>query len=62
MTNFDKIMAGGPEVLAKLFVDSKIIFSEKTLESIGITYKASDKVREDMFKEHYALLTATVEE
>lgn len=58
MTKFEKIMEGGPELLAKMFADSKILFAVKALEQVGVEYELKDEAREKLFKLHYEFLTS----
>ena len=58
MTKFEKIIEGGPEVLAKMFADSKILFAVKALEEVGIDYELQDEAREKLFRLHYEYLTS----
>ena len=58
MTKFEKIVEGGPELLADILTRSKIVFAETALESAGLEYEFLDDGYERLFKEHYKFLTS----
>lgn len=62
MTKFEKIVEGGPELLAKILVESKIYFAEGALKAAGLEYKVSDETRNELFRLHYEILISEYKE
>ena len=63
MTNFDKLVSGGPEAVAYAFTRAKVAAIRRTLAKAGIEYSGpSNGVFQQVFKEHYDWLTAEYKE
>ena len=62
MTKFEKIVQGGPELLAKILTESKIRFAEGALKAAGIEHEVSDETRDEMLRLHYLMFTSEYEE
>lgn len=56
MTNYEFIISQGPEVLAKLFTDSKIDAIKRCCAKIGITYMPTEETYNIVLSEHLAFL------
>lgn len=62
MTRFEKIVSGGPELLAKVLAESKIVFAEGALKAAGLAHTVSDETRNELFRLHYEHLISEYEE
>lgn len=58
MTNFDAIVAGGPEAVALLSTRAKVAAIEKTCEQFGVEFSVSHETFERVYKEHLDYLLA----
>lgn len=56
MTKYEKLLAGGPELMAWTLSESKIRAMEKITAQLGIDFKVNDIHRSDSYKEHYEFL------
>lgn len=62
MTKFEKIVEGGPELLAKILVESEIYFAEGALKAAGLEHKVPDETRNELFRLHYESLISEYKE
>lgn len=60
MTNFDKLVAAGPETLAHVLTESKINASVMVVTKLGIEFECPDELRKEIYKEHYDFLTKEI--
>ncbi len=56
MTEYEKIVAGGPLALATLITESKIRAITKSFNKLGLDYELEDGLKQNMIDMHLKML------
>ena len=62
MTNFEKLVSGGPYALAYLMAKTKLECFTQAFAAIGVEYDLPDDKYDEILKDHYEYLISECEE